>query len=576
MDSGMQSTALSRATRWGMMATGLLQGLVCYVLFNWLAPVNHDWLFYGLPASLAISSILLLTVVSFKQRALWGWLAGIAALVLAMSYWLKQDLTGLSQWRIEEALWIFGWQLLCMALLGLPWLQHRLNAQQGVARYSQFYARMWQNALTMLVCLFINGLVWLVLLLWSRLFELVGITFFDRLFFDTDWFACIAIGTIGALAVILARTQFRLVAAVQKLLTFIAIGLLPMVSLLALMFIVTLPFTGLQAISGHVSAAGLLSTLAMLLLLLMAIVRDPQREWLPYPPVLRCVVKVSLLIAPVYVLIAGWALALRVHQHGWSASRIYGVLVVLVLLVWSLGYLVSIIKRRANPIHFQGKVNQGVSLLACAILLLLHTPVLDPWRIGVNSHMARYHSGKIMADEVSLYMLDHSRKPGRDALVALQKDKEFIKSAKRKKELNSLLTGFSSVDNGTMVETLIKNIEIAPGSTPPDAAFWKDAAESGRYSFRSCSEPASCLMINQDLNGDGQREWVLFAFGAGEMQVYRFHEAKWVNNGWSSLPNNLTKEEVLSVAASGRLTVQPKVWQDLRVGDEQLDIHYSN
>jgi len=38
----------------------------------------------------------------------------------------------------------------------------------------------------------------------------------------------------------------------------------------------------------------------------------------------------------------------------------------------------------------------------------------------------------------------------------------------------------------------------------------------------------------------------------------------------------LTKEEVLSAAASGRLTVQPKFWQDLRVGDEQLDIHYSN
>ncbi|MCO9667054.1 hypothetical protein KU406_23770, partial [Salmonella enterica subsp. enterica serovar Montevideo] len=44
----------------------------------------------------------------------------------------------------------------------------------------------------------------------------------------------------------------RLVAAVQKLLTLIATGLLPVVSLLALLFIVTLPFTGLEAISAAI------------------------------------------------------------------------------------------------------------------------------------------------------------------------------------------------------------------------------------------------------------------------------------------------------------------------------------
>lgn len=53
----------------------------------------------------------------------------------------------------------------------------------------------------------------------------------------------------------------------------------------------------------------------------------------------------------------------------------------------------------------------SVSLLTLVILLLLASPVLDVWRISVNSHMARYHSGKITADQISLYMLDHSGKP---------------------------------------------------------------------------------------------------------------------------------------------------------------------
>lgn len=89
----MESVALSRTTRWGMLLTGLLQGVLCYLLMAWLVPQNSDWLFYGMPATIALSSMLLLTVVSFKQRALWGWLGLIFVVVLAMSVWLK--------WQVE-------------------------------------------------------------------------------------------------------------------------------------------------------------------------------------------------------------------------------------------------------------------------------------------------------------------------------------------------------------------------------------------------------------------------------------------------------------------------------------------
>ncbi len=67
----------------------------------------------------------------------------------------------------------------------------------------------------------------------------------------------------------------------------------------------------------------------------------------------------------------------------------------LVLLVWSLGYFVSIVWRKGqNPLDLQGKVNLAVSLLVLVILVLLNSPVLDSMRISVNSHMARYQSGK--------------------------------------------------------------------------------------------------------------------------------------------------------------------------------------
>lgn len=73
-----------------------------------------------MPATIALSSMLLLTVVSFKQRALWGWLGLIFVVVLAMSGWLKWQVETVEKWRPAELLWLYGLRLVLMAMLVLP------------------------------------------------------------------------------------------------------------------------------------------------------------------------------------------------------------------------------------------------------------------------------------------------------------------------------------------------------------------------------------------------------------------------------------------------------------------------
>ena len=571
----MDNVELSRPTRWGMIATGLVQGLMCYLLITWLAPKNSGWLFYGVPATVALPSTLLFTVISFRQKRLWGWLALVFVAVLGMSGWMKWQIDGEVGWRANSLLWDYGCYLLLMAMLLLPWIQQNLNPRQGVTRYARFYGLAWHNALTLLVIFIANGLTWLVLLLWSELFKIVGISFFKTLFFDTQWFIYLALGLITALAVILARTQSRLVGAIQKLMTLIATGLLPLVSLLTLLFIVTLPFTGLSAISRHVSAAGLLSTLAFLLLLLMAIVRDPQKISLPFTGALRCLIKTSLLVAPIYVLIAAWALWLRVNQYGWTPVRLHGVLVVMVLLVWTLGYFFSIVRRNGqNPLVLQGKINQAVSLLALVILVLLNSPVLDSWRISVNSHMGRYHSGKITAEQVSLYLLDHSGRTGRAALVSLKNDAEYMKDAKRKRELLTMLGGNR---DQLFMKDLADNVALAPGTSQPDEAFWQVVNED-RYRFASCGEKNACLLTTQDLNDDGQPERILFSFAGEGSLIYAYDPAKkaWANKGSVQLPKGMTEEQVLRAMREGKIGTKAKSWRDLTIDGEALETYYSN
>ncbi|MBJ9829301.1 DUF4153 domain-containing protein [Citrobacter freundii] len=569
----MDSAEISRTTRWGMIFIGLLQGTLCYLLMTYLVPHNDGWLFYGMPATIAITSALLLTVVSFKQRALWYWMALIFVVVLAMSVWLKWQVEDSDKWRQHEVFMFYGWRLLLMAMLALPWIQYSLHVSREQARYPHFYRQLWLNALTLLIVFVANGLFWLVLLLWSEMFKLVGIPFFSTLFFDTDWFGYVAFGLITALAVVLARTQSRLVTAVQKLLTFIATGLLPLVALLALMFILTLPFTGLEAISQRVSAAGLMSTLTLLLLLLMAIVREPQKEALPYPGALRYLIKCSLIVAPIYMLIAGWSLWVRIQQYGWTPERVYGVLVVVVLLVWSFGYLASILRRGRNPLELQGPVILGVSLLALGLLVLLSSPVIDAWRISVNSHMGLYHSGKIKPNQVSLYMLDHSGKPGRAALEALQKDVAFNQDSKRRRDLNSLLQGRRDPVKELSATQLVSKVVIAPGSQKPDDAFWAFVKTQG-YRITSCAEQNACVLVSQDLNADGHPEQVLYAFGDGESLIFGMQKNKWDLLAVATLPDGFTKDKLLQAVANQQLGSAPRIWRDITIDGKRLPMTY--
>ena len=569
----MDSAEISRTTRLGMIFIGLLQGALCYLLMTYLVPHNDGWLFYGMPATIAITSALLLTVVSFKQRALWYWMVLIFVVVLAMSVWLKWQVEDSDKWRQHEVFMFYGWRLLLMAMLALPWIQYSLHVSREQARYPHFYRQLWLNALTLLIVFVANGLFWLVLLLWSEMFKLVGIPFFSTLFFDTDWFGYVAFGLITALAVVLARTQSRLVTAVQKLLTFIATGLLPLVALLALMFILTLPFTGLEAISQRVSAAGLMSTRTLLLLLLMAIVREPQKEALPYPGALRYLIKCALAVTPIYTLIAGWALWVRIQQYGWTPERLYGVLVVVVLLVWSFGYLASILRRGRNPLELQGPVILGVSLLALGLLVLLSSPVIDAWRISVNSHMGLYHSGKIKPDQVSLYMLDHSGKPGRAALEALQKDVAFNQDSKRRRDLNSLLQGSRDPVKELTATQLVSKVVIAPGSEKPDDAFWTFVKAQG-YRITSCAEQNACVLVSQDLNADGHPEQVLYAFGDGESLVFGMQKNKWDLLAVARLPEGFNKDKLLQAVANQQLGSAPRIWRDITIDGKRLPMTY--
>ena len=87
----------------------------------------------------------------------------------------------------------------------------------------------------------------------------------------------------------------------------------------------------------------------------------------------------------------------------------------------------------------------------------------------------------------------------------------------------------------------------------------------------------SCVLVEQDLNSDGQAERILFAFNDDRVIVYGFDSDRkeWDALDMSLLPNEITKEKLLTAAKDGKLGTRPKAWRDLTVDGETLEINLS-
>lgn len=105
-------------------------------------------------------------------------------------------------------------------------------------------------------------------------------------------------------------------------------------------------------------------------------------------------------------------------------------------------------------------MNLAVSLLVLVILVLLNSPVLDSMRISVNSHMARYQSGKTR-QTVTIYMLEQSGRYGRAALESLKSDAEYMKDPKRARDLLMALDGEQHLQEQVSEKVLADNVLIA-------------------------------------------------------------------------------------------------------------------
>ncbi|MEY4428908.1 MAG: hypothetical protein RLZZ182_1597, partial [Pseudomonadota bacterium] len=407
---------------------GLLQGAVLYGLYQsqlhqlwpatdrqWFGPLLMLGIWWPL---LGISG---LGRMSGKAWVQWMLVAG--ALIAALGWydlWRMNPLsTGWHDQKVQSPYpSVNAWMFLSAGLF----MAHALvlsaaHDARRAASYATCFDIAWKLGIQFLFSALFVGALWLMLMLGATLFELIGLTFLDRLL-GKSWFNLPLSATALAWALHLTDVKPEIVRGIRGLLLVLLSWILPVVVVLAAGFLGSLPFTGLQPLWGtrHATAV-LLCTAAALVVLINTAFQNGDRADAIHRAVRWSASLGAVLLLPL-VALAVHALGLRVAQHGWSVDRVIAAACELVAAAYALGYAWAVLSRPAVWLGPVAWVNVRVSWLILAVLVALFSPLLDPARIAVADQMARLRDGRIEAARLDYRYLRFDT--GRHGLEALQ------------------------------------------------------------------------------------------------------------------------------------------------------------
>lgn len=453
------------------------------------------------------------------------------------------------------------------------------DAERRRFSYTRLFEMAWRNAVLLPAAAALTGLLWMLLWAGAWLMESIGLSGLRELLRQEFVGYTLTCGGYG-LSVGLALARSEAMLTFRRFWLSITTWFAPLALALSVVWVAALPFTGVNVLlrTGH-AASYILWFCALATTFLNAAFQDG-REHPALPGWLARAVAWAWLTMPVLAVLAAWALAQRVAQHGWTPDRIWAALVTLLALVHALGYALSQVKRGVwlgtLPI-----TNITAALIEVTVIALLISPVADVRRLAVNDQLARLKSGAADAAEFDWSFFQRDTGPyGREALLALStsagsdaKTRELAEHASRARAGEPSRGGRRSHDPQALAGKLRTQLTFLPAGTQPDESLlaWMARPESDWDIDRCAHSPQQCLIWMVDLNHDGQPEAVvLFEQDRSVSALVLSREARdWAKQGdLLDGPHSLAEWTQLIQAAPTQL-VPPK-WSDVMLGGQRV------
>jgi hypothetical protein len=556
-----------------LAAAGAAHGLAIWLLVDsW--PDDH-----GARAA-AVSLLTFLAVTALVMHFAWtgearGRLAaltvGTGLVYAAVAGWVGWSLPdGPGRGADRVGTW-FLTSLATLYVLG-PFLQIHQRTGRLHFPYRDLFLHGWNNFFVALVGLLFVGALWTVLLLWAALFDLVGVELFEDLFSE-EAFVYPVTGAAAGFGVALGRESERVVSTLRGITLAVFRGLLPLVAFVALIFLATLPFTGLEGLWDTDHATQLLVSWVTLTVLFLNAVYQDGADDDPLPRPVRWLVEAALVGMVAFVAIAVYGLSLRIGQYGLTPQRFWGVLFTVVIGSYAVGYALAVARRGRPWLRAVRAVNLFVALLIVSLGLLAHTPVLDPIGWSARSQYARLASGRADAADFDFgYLQFRLGSEGRERLAALEAldDHPEIETIRRLAEVARGSDGYWDWQQreGPLFRADLFRA-LPPGLAIPPALL--DAAREDPQFFigEGCREERPCIALRVELDGEAPEEWVLVVSRASWVQLYAFGAE---GDGFRPIgqlqsEGRLGAEEMAERLDAQRFHTEPPGWRDLVIGE---------
>ena len=277
----------------------------------------------------------------------------------------------------------------------IPFFQCRIAAWSWKFPYSEIFFQFCRNLFLLFQAGIVIAVFWGLLVTASLLFDIVGLQNVPFLIFNPLTSVPLTCLTI-AISISVAIKHPGIDSLGRWILSVLA-WLLPFFSVLSVMFILCLPFSGLRKLwdTGQASTLMLLIQFGTIILANAAWL-DGTKPVFPnrYANFLA---RTALIFLPVYTMLCLYSVGLRIQQYGLTTDRIQAMFLTITAGIWGLGYAGAVLlKKWPSSI---GKVNIASIIFMIILVVLMDSPLLDPYRLASENQYQRLMTGRIQPED---------------------------------------------------------------------------------------------------------------------------------------------------------------------------------
>lgn len=555
----------SSLPRVAMLIIAVVQGILLFALYRafdtdfWPSD-DPLWSYPLWTLAIAVPLLLLLSLNHGNERRVVQLVAGWAAVLALLAIYTGWQAEPFEEFPVGSLTFVFCASMTLACFKALMYLQQRAN--QVPLTYQVLFTNSWRNFLVTALSAIFVLIFWLILVLWGELFRVIEIDFFRDLFRE-DWFIFPVLGFALGLGMIIFRNLTRVIDTITKLLHALIKLLLPLIITVAVIFLAALPFVGLDVLWATGNGTALLLWLLAVILFFTNAVYQDGRETNPYAPVVHRLIFSGLCIMPIISALSLYGLVLRLNQYGWSVERCWAFVVWLILTLLAVGYVIGIVRRRAEWTIDLARVNRYMGLVVLALMILANSPILDFRKISLNSQMNRVDAGQIELEEFDFwYAKQHLARPGYLAMEEMKRqvgdsDPDLLEL------INNPVNKWGAQRMRAADEMWA---EMLYRPEPFDVPVGLRGFIDKQYFGTTEGDP---VMVQVDLDGDGQSEYLLFLlqeFGIAYSQFYYLTESGWEAGILSHPGWRYGGDEVHEMIKTGNIVIVDPRFKHLEIG----------